>query len=171
MGKTTEDIKISLNVSLKGSPKGVFLTKNWNKNFLKKKKKKKKKTTFYPKIKKNTFSRQKWCLGSQMWKTHRESLISYQETHILLEVPSTDYSLSMGKFRGILASQRIGLLSWPYLCVFYSNGGWVCMTLCVTLFSLNKEILAGYYETNSFWGRNLFFFFFFFFFFCNSRLS
>ena len=27
MGKTTEDIKISLNVSLKGSPKGVFPTK------------------------------------------------------------------------------------------------------------------------------------------------
>ena len=37
MGKTTEDIKISLNVSLKGSPKGVFPTKQ------KKKKKKKKK--------------------------------------------------------------------------------------------------------------------------------
>ena len=27
MSKTTEDIKISLNVSLKGSPKGVFPTK------------------------------------------------------------------------------------------------------------------------------------------------
>ena len=34
MDKTTEDIKISLNVSLKGTPKGVFPTKkNWNKNF------------------------------------------------------------------------------------------------------------------------------------------
>ena len=29
MGKTTEDIKIWLNVSLKGSPKGVFQTKNF----------------------------------------------------------------------------------------------------------------------------------------------
>ena len=34
MGKPTEDIKISLNASLKRSPKGVFPTKkNWNKNF------------------------------------------------------------------------------------------------------------------------------------------
>ena len=56
MGKTTEDIKILLNISLKGSPKGVFPTKK------KKKKKKKneikifilkfaKNTTLYPKIK------------------------------------------------------------------------------------------------------------------------
>ena len=34
-------------------------------------------------------------------KNQRESLICYQETHILLEVPSTDYSLSMGNFQGI----------------------------------------------------------------------
>ena len=34
MGKTTENIKISLNVSLIGSPKGVIPTKkNWNQNF------------------------------------------------------------------------------------------------------------------------------------------
>ena len=51
MGKTTEDIKISLNVSLKGSPKGVFQTKkNEIKIFILKFAKN---TTFYPKIKKN----------------------------------------------------------------------------------------------------------------------
>ena len=33
MGKTTEDIKISLNVSLKGSPKGVFPIKNFEIKF------------------------------------------------------------------------------------------------------------------------------------------
>ena len=33
MGKTTEGIKLSLNVSLKGSPKGVFQEKNLNQNF------------------------------------------------------------------------------------------------------------------------------------------
>ena len=49
MGKTTEDIKISLNVSLKGSPKGVFPTKNFEiKIFILKLAKN---TTFYPKIK------------------------------------------------------------------------------------------------------------------------
>ena len=55
MDKTTEDIKISLNVSLKGSPKGVFPTKKSEiKNFLlkfakKKKKKKKKNALLLPK--------------------------------------------------------------------------------------------------------------------------
>ena len=49
MGKTTEDSKISLNVSLKGSPKGVFPTKKFEiKIFLLKFAQN---TTFYPKIK------------------------------------------------------------------------------------------------------------------------
>ena len=48
MGKTTEDIKISLNVSLKGSPKGVFPTKTFEiKIFILKFAI----NTFYPKIK------------------------------------------------------------------------------------------------------------------------
>ena len=54
-----------------------------------------------------TFSRHKWCLGSRL--KNRESLICYQETHILLEVTSTDYSLSMGKFRGIFSLSK----GWP----------------------------------------------------------
>ena len=56
MGKTTEGIKISLNVSLKGSPKEVFPTKNLNQNFHFKICKK---HYFLPKNEKLTFSRQK----------------------------------------------------------------------------------------------------------------
>ena len=103
MGKTTEDIKISLNVSLKGSPKGVFPIKNFEiKIFISKFAK----DTFYPKIKNLHF-----CIKSDVWapkceKTHRESLICYQETHILLEIPSTDYSLFMGNFRGIFSLSK-----------------------------------------------------------------
>ena len=109
MGKNTEDISISLNVSLKGSPKRVFpIKKNWNQNshF-----KTRQKHYFLPKNWKLAFLRQKWCLGSQLWKNHRESLICYQEIHILLEVhvPSTDYSLSMGNFRGISSLSK----GWP----------------------------------------------------------
>ena len=77
MGKTTEDIKISLNVSLKGNPKGVFPTKKFEiKIFILKFAKN---TTFYTKIKNLYF-----CVKSDGWapKTHRESLICYQEMHI-----------------------------------------------------------------------------------------
>ena len=57
MGKTKEDIKLSLNVSLKGSPKGVFPTNKFEiKIFILKFAKN---TTLYPKIKNFTFSRQK----------------------------------------------------------------------------------------------------------------
>ena len=49
MGKTSEDIKILLNVSLRGSPKGVFPTKNFEiKKFILRFAKN---TTFYPQIK------------------------------------------------------------------------------------------------------------------------
>ena len=76
MGKTTEAIKISLNVSLKGSPKRVFSTKNFEiKIFIlkfakKKKKKKKKNPTFYPKIKNLHF-----CVKSDVWAPKCEKLI------------------------------------------------------------------------------------------------
>ena len=54
MGKTTEDIKISLNVTLKGISKGVFPTKeNEIKIFILKFAKT---TTFYPKIKNCIFA-------------------------------------------------------------------------------------------------------------------
>ena len=36
-------------------------------------------------------------------KNQRERRMCYQETHILLEVPSIDYSLSLGNFRGIFS--------------------------------------------------------------------
>ena len=68
MGKTTEDIKISLNVSLKGSPKGVFQTNKFEiKNFILKFAKN---TTFYPKIKKLHFR-----VKSDVWATKCEKLI------------------------------------------------------------------------------------------------
>ena len=42
-------------------------------------------------------------------KKIRESLICYQVTHVLLDVPSTDYSLSVGNFRGIFSLSK----GWP----------------------------------------------------------
>ena len=54
MGKTAEDIKVSLNVSLKGSPKRVFPTNKFEiKTFILKFAKN---TTFYPKIKNYIFA-------------------------------------------------------------------------------------------------------------------
>ena len=68
MGKPTEDIKISLNVSLKGSPKGVFPTKkNEIKIFILKFAKN---TTFYPKIKNLHF-----CVKSDVCAPNCEKLI------------------------------------------------------------------------------------------------
>ena len=68
MGKTTEDIKISLNVSLKGSPKGVFPTKKFEiKIFILKFAKN---TTFYPKIKNLHF-----CVKSDVCAPNCEKLI------------------------------------------------------------------------------------------------
>ena len=131
MGKITEGIKISLNVSLKGSPKGVFPTnKKKIKIFILKFAKN---TTFYPKIKNWHFR-----VKSDVWAPNyceniiEKTLFVIKKRTIMLEVPSTDYSLSMGNFRGILASQRVGLFFWTYLCAFYSKEGWVCMILCVT---------------------------------------
>ena len=187
MGKTTEDIKIWLNVSLKGSPKGVFQTKkNEIKIFIlkfekqqqqqqqkqqqqkttttkKKKKKKKKKKQQKTKTKKKTkqtnnnnkktttkkqqqlFTQklkiwcQMWCQGSKLWKTHKESLIYYQETHILLEVPSTDYSLSMGNFRGIFSLSKCWSLFLAISVCLLLEWRLSCMTVCDrVLFSLNK---------------------------------
>ena len=37
---------------------------------------------------------------------HREGLICYQETHILLEVPPADHSLSMGNCRGVFSLSK-----------------------------------------------------------------
>ena len=68
MGKTTEDIKISLNVSLKGSPKRVFPTKSFEiKIFILKFAKN---ATYYPKIK-NLYFRVK----SDVWTPKCEKLI------------------------------------------------------------------------------------------------
>ena len=68
MGKTTEDIKISLNVSLKASPNGVFPTKKFEiKVFILKFAKN---TTFYPKIKKIHFH-----VKSDVWAPKCEKLI------------------------------------------------------------------------------------------------
>ena len=75
-------------------------------------------------------------------KNHRESLICYQETHILLQVISTDYSLSMWNFRGIFSFSK----GWPLFLAIS-----VCLLLegrlslhdfvyDRVLFSLNKEI-------------------------------
>ena len=68
MGKTTEDIKISLNVSLKGSPEGVFPTKKIEINIFILKFAKN--TTFYPKIKKLHF-----CIKNDVWAPKCEKLI------------------------------------------------------------------------------------------------
>ena len=143
--------KKSLNVSLKGSPKGVFPTKKFYiKIFILKFAKN---TNFTKKL---TFSRQKFC--SQLWKLHRQSLICYQETHILLEVSSTDYLLSMGNFRGISSLSK----GWPLflaisLCLLLegrlSLHGFVCDRV---VFSLNKECFR-YCEKTSFWGNNRYF--------------
>ena len=76
-------------------------------------------------------------------KSHRESFICYQQTHILLEVPSTDYSLSMGNFRGIFSLSKgcplflamsVSLLLEGRLNLY----DFVCVCDRV-LFSLNKE--------------------------------
>ena len=138
MGKTTEDIKISLKVSLKGSPGGVFPTKFFEiKIFILKFAKTT--TIFYPKFK-------NWHFGvkSDVWapnceKNHRESLICYQGTHILLEVPSADYSLSMGNFRGIFSLSK-GLPLFLAISVCLSLEGSLHDFVCDrVLFSLNKE--------------------------------
>ena len=143
MGKTTEDIKISLNFSLKGSPKGVFPTnifeiKKFILKFAKKKQTKKTKKKQTNKTKTTLLFTQKlkiYIFASKVMSglpTVIEKALCYQETHILLEVASTDYSLSMGNFEAFLASQRVGLFFRPYLCAFYWKEGRVCMTLCVT---------------------------------------
>ena len=62
MGKTTEDIKMSLNVSLKGSPVGVFQIKKLKSKFLFKIRKN---IWFYPKIKNWHFHVKS---GFQLWK-------------------------------------------------------------------------------------------------------
>ena len=68
MGKTTEYIKISLNVSLKGSPKGVFpTTKIEIKIFILKFANKN--TTFYPKIKNLHFR-----VKSDVWASNCEEI-------------------------------------------------------------------------------------------------
>ena len=95
MGKTTEDIKISLTVSLKGSPKGVLPTKFFEiKIFILK----------FAKTLHFTQKIENWhfWVKSDVWapereKNHRESRVFYQETHILLAVPTTDYLLSVGE--------------------------------------------------------------------------
>ena len=74
-------------------------------------------------------------------QNHRESLICYKETHILLEVPSTDYSLSMGSFRGIFSLSK----GWP---LFLTVSACLLLERRLSLhdfvydrvlFSLNKE--------------------------------
>ena len=67
MGKPTEDIKISLNVSLKGSPKGVFPTKNSEIKILTLKFAKN--TTFYPKTENWHF-----CVKSDVWAPNCEKI-------------------------------------------------------------------------------------------------
>ena len=117
MGKTTEDIKISLDISLKGSPKGVFSTKKIEiKIFILKFAKN---TTFYPKIKNLHFR-----VKSDVWAPKCEKLIEkalfvIKKTHILLEVTSTDYSLSMGNFRGIFSLSK----GWSLFQAIYLNEG------------------------------------------------
>ena len=78
--------------------------------------------------------------------------------HILLDVPSTDYSLSMGNFRGIFILSK----GWPLflalsVCLLLegrlSLHDFVCDRV---LFSLNKEFFQ-YYEKTSFWGKKSFF--------------
>ena len=135
MGKTTEGIKISLNVSLKGSPKEVFPTKKKIKIFLLKFSKN---TIFYPNIK-NWHFRGK-CDGwfSQLWKNYRESLTCYQETHIFQRYPLQIIRCLWWTFEEFLASQWVGLFFWQYLCTFYWKEGWVCMMFCVTEYSFHE---------------------------------
>ena len=165
MVKTTEDIKISLNVSLKGRPKRVFATK--------KKKKKKMNQNFHFKIrKKSLFFTQKLKIDifaskvmsglPVVTKNHRESLTCYQETYFLLEI---NYSLSVENFRGIFSLLR----GWPLFLAIS-----VCLSLDFfffffffwmgegvggggggrkrVLFSLNKEI-SGIVQKTSFWDK------------------
>ena len=91
-------------------------------------------------------------------KNHAENLFFYQETHILLEVPSTDYSLSMGNFRGIFSLSK----GWPRFLVIsvcllleerLSLQDFVCGRV---LFSLNKEF-SGIVKKTLFWGKNRYF--------------
>ena len=75
MGKTTEDIKISLNVSSKGSPQGVFPAKKIEiKIFVLKFAKN---TTFYPKIKNWHFR-----VKSDVWNPNCEKFIE-KKTYLL----------------------------------------------------------------------------------------
>ena len=78
--------------------------------------------------------------------------------HILLEVPSTDYLLSMGNFRGIFSLSK----GWPLfpaisVCLLLegrlSLHDFVCGRV---LFSFNKEFFW-YYEKTSFWSKNCYF--------------
>ena len=155
MGKTTEDIKISLNISLKGSPSGVFLKKNFEiKIFVLKFTKN---TTCYPKIKNGHFRVKKDVWASNCEHTREKALFVIMKRTFLLEAPSTDHSLSMGKFRGIFSLSK----GWPLFLVIS-----VCLLLekrlslhdfvVTVLFSLNKGIFR-YCEISSFWGKKSFF--------------
>ena len=117
-----------------------------------------KNTPFYPKIKNWHFRVKSDIWGLDCEKNHRESRICYQEMHILLDVPSTDYSLSLGNVLGIFSLRK----GWPLflailVCLLLkgrlSLHDFVCDRV---LFSLNKEFFQ-YYETTSFWGKKSFF--------------
>ena len=118
MGKITEDIKISLNVSLKGSPKGVFPIKKIEITIFILKFAKN--TTFYPKIKKIHFR-----VKSDVWAPRCEKLIEkalfvIKKRTFCYRYPIQIIRCLWGTFEAVLSSQRV---RWPYLCVFYSNEG------------------------------------------------
>ena len=69
-------------------------------------------------------------------------IIYYQETHILLEVPSTDYFLSMGNFLGIFSlSKGLPLFLAISVCLLLEGRLSLHDFFCDrVLFSLNKQI-------------------------------
>ena len=112
MGKTTEDIKISLKFSLKGRPKRVFPTKkNEIKIFILKFAKN---TTFNQKLKKLHF-----CVKSDQKSPKCEKLI---KALFVIKIRTFCYRYAIqiipclwGTFKAFFSSQRVGFLFWPYM--------------------------------------------------------
>ena len=91
-------------------------------------------------------------------KIIEKAYFCYQETHILLEVPSTDYSLSMGIFRGIFSLSKGWFLFLAIsVCLLLEGMLRLHDSVCDrVLFSLIKEFFR-YYEKTSFWGKSRYF--------------
>ena len=155
MGKTTEDIKISLDVSLTGSPKGVVPTKIFEiKIFILKFAKN---TLFYPKIKNWHFHVKNDVWAPTVKKSHRKPYLLSRNAHFAIR---TLYRLFV--VSGELSRHFSLLKGWPLflalsMCLLLA--GKLCLHDFVcdrVLFSLNKEFFR-YYEKTSFWGKKSFF--------------